>query len=78
MLDELIEKGWVYRDLPRMSPELFDKFIEIVGDENIKWLTKADYGDSKRGQLMVNPEGLRRAAEYAKANSGASGEGAGL
>ena len=55
-----IEDGWVYRDLPRMSPQMFDLFIEIVGEENTAWLTVADYGDSKRGQLLISPAGIER------------------
>jgi hypothetical protein len=52
--------GWVYKDLPRMSYEYFDKFVAIVGDDNIKWLTMADYGNAKRGQLFISPEGIAR------------------
>jgi len=53
-------EGYVYRDLPKMSPEYFDKFIELVGEENIVWLTLADYGHSKRGQLLLSPEGQQK------------------
>jgi hypothetical protein len=59
---------WVYRDLPRMTPELFDEFVRIVGEENIKWLTIADYGDSKRGQVLISPQGMNRLSEYNKSN----------
>ncbi len=60
--------GWVYRDLPRMRPTLFDQFIEIAGEENLRWLTKADYGDTKRGQVFISPEGAKRLTDYAAAN----------
>lgn len=56
--------GWVYRDLPRMTPEYFDQLIDLVGESNIVWLTKADYGDSRRGQLLISPEGMRNIAAY--------------
>lgn len=51
--------GWVYRDLPRMSPEYFDQLVSIIGSTNIVWLSTADYGDMKRGQLLVSPEGMK-------------------
>lgn len=56
--------GWVYHDLPRMSPEFFDQFVEIVGQENLLWITFADYGTSKRGQVMISPEGMQNLKEY--------------
>lgn len=54
------EQGYAYKDLPRLSLEYFDKFIELVGEDNIVWLTFADYGDAKRGQVLISPEGLER------------------
>lgn len=58
--------GWVYRDLPRMSPEAFDLFTQIVGDENMRWLTFADYGKSKRGQVFISPAGIDRMRAHVK------------
>lgn len=52
--------GWVYRDLPRMAPEYFDELINLIGDENIVWLSLANYGSSKRGQMLISPEGMER------------------
>lgn len=76
--DELMAKGWVYRDLPRMTPELFDQFVGIVAEENLKWLTIADYGNSKRGQIMISPKGMEKLAVWlTEKKSGASGEDAG-
>lgn len=57
-------EGYVYRDLPKMSPEYFDKFVELVGEENIVWITLAMYRDSKRGQLLISPEGQKRIINY--------------
>lgn len=50
--------GWKYKDLPRMVPELFYKFIEIVGQENLHWLAVANYGDTLRGQVLISPDGM--------------------
>lgn len=63
--ETLLADGWEYRDLPRMTPEYFDKLIGIIGEENIRWLTQADYGDTKRGQMFVSPNGLENVRKYA-------------
>lgn len=58
---------WEYRDLPRMTPEFFAKFVDLVGEDNILWITKASYKDgTQRGQLLVSPEGLKRARAYSE------------
>jgi len=49
---------WTYKDLPRMVPELFYKFIEIVGENNLHWLSMANYGDTLRGQVLISPDGM--------------------
>jgi hypothetical protein len=59
--------GWEYRDLPRMTPEYFDKLIEIIGEKNIRWLTFADYGDTKRGQFFISPDGLKNVRAHVAA-----------
>ena len=56
--------GWVYRDLPRMAPEWFQKLIDLIGEENIVWLSKADYGDAKRGQMLISPAGMANISAY--------------
>lgn len=58
------EQGYAYKDLPRLTPEYFEKFIELVGEDNIVWLTFADYGDTKRGQILISPAGLDRISDY--------------
>lgn len=60
-------RTWHYRDLPRMTPELMETFIGVVGEENMKWLTFADYGDSQRGQLLISPQGMANISEWSKA-----------
>lgn len=61
--------GWEYRDLPRMTPELMIKFQEIVGLENLRWITFADYGTSQRGQVMISPDGIAKLSELANSQS---------
>lgn len=51
--------GWTYRDLPRMTHEVMKQFIELVGSENLKFLTYADYGNAAvRGQVFISPKGM--------------------
>lgn len=50
--------GWEYRDLPRMTREACDALINVIGNENIRWLSFADYGSSVRGQCFVSPSGM--------------------
>lgn len=47
---------WTYKDLPRMLPEVKDDFIKLIGEENIEWITFAEYDDgSVRGQVLLSP-----------------------
>lgn len=67
--ETLMADGWEYRDLPRMTPEFFNQFVELVGKENIRWLSMANYSDgTRRGQLLVSPIGLERARLYSVKN----------
>lgn len=53
--------GWTYRDLPRMAPAFMDAFVDLVGEEHLRWITSARYPDgSVRGQVMISPEGMER------------------
>lgn len=70
--ETLIADGWEYRDLPRMSPEYFERLKETIGDENIRWLTIADYGVSIRGQCLISPVGMGRIREHVAAKKGQS------
>lgn len=54
--------GWSYHDLPRFSPDMWDEFLGRMDGENYVLLTLADYGDSKRGQILVSPEGRAQLA----------------
>lgn len=59
-----IADGWVYRDLPRMAPWAFDAFIDLIGPDNLVWLSLADYGASKRGQCLISPAGQQRMLDF--------------
>jgi len=73
MAKALGKPGWTYRDLPRMTPELMEKFQEVAGDENLHWITFAQYTkntedgiNSVRGQVLISPEGVINLSTYAK------------
>lgn len=63
-----VADGWQYRDIPRMSPDMWDYFVGIIGDENFVPLSMAEYGEedaqgnqtisAKRGQLLISPDGM--------------------
>jgi hypothetical protein len=60
---------WHYRDLPQMAPASFDQFVELCGADNLKWITLAERqwpsgNTTKRGQVMISPEGMMRIAEH--------------
>lgn len=67
------KEDWEYRDLPKIRSDFFAQFIELVGEENIVWITRARYehedGTYERGQLWVSPAGLQRARDYAKSKA---------
>lgn len=68
MTEELSAKGWTYRDMPRVTPEVFAEYLEIVGAENVKFLTFATYksesGEAVRGQHMISPQGVKNLIEW--------------
>lgn len=72
------KQGWTYHDLPRLPISEFERFIEIIGAENIHWITVAHYpakGDVpalKRGQIMISPAGKQRGDTYANNLKGAT------
>lgn len=53
---------WFYKDLPKIEEKLFNKLIETIGEENIHWITQAEYTHVgkvyKRGQIMISPTGI--------------------
>jgi len=63
-IDQMMKDGWVYRDLPRMTEGAMEKILSVIGEENVKWLTRARYpntehGVAVRGQILINPQGMQ-------------------
>lgn len=56
---------WRYKDFPRMRREFWLDLLSILGEDNIKLLTYADYGkDMVRGSMMISPHGFENVAAY--------------
>jgi hypothetical protein len=72
--ETLIADGWVYRDLPRMTQETMNTFLDIVGEENTRFLTFARYKPQNdvRGQLLISPAGMDRMKAYSAAKKEAT------
>jgi hypothetical protein len=63
--ETLIADGWVYRDLPRMTTDAFEKLWNIVGHDQTRFLTFAKYPDGAvRGQVLISPAGMKRLKFY--------------
>lgn len=69
--DQLDLPGWSYRDLPQMTVELFERFIELAGEDNLRWLTVAERvwegNTTKRGQVMISPKGMQNIRDHNEA-----------
>lgn len=63
--DNLRSKGWVYRDIPgRMSHEMWDLFLSILGEGNYEVVAMTTAQDYKRGQFFLSPQALENLKEY--------------
>ena len=57
--------GWQYVDLPsRLSFDVRDQLLSIVGEENVVLLASTTGPDFWRGQLLLSPEGQDRLRTY--------------
>lgn len=57
---------WTYTDLPKITQDVMDEFVESVGSDNLKWITMAQYKnwgpeklDLVRGQVLISPAGMQ-------------------
>ena len=65
-VDGLMSSGWTYYDLPkRLSFEMWDYFISLLGEGNYKILiiSQNSAEDWKRGQFLISPAGIQRLRE---------------
>lgn len=57
-----VDGNWYYRDLSKMTFEYFDKLVTVIGEENIRWITLAEYSErdgsrTRRGQMIYSEQG---------------------
>ena len=67
--EEYIVGGYVYRDLPRMEHRFLNELIDIIGATEIVWLSRANYGDTGRGQILISPAGQVSLSAHLKRTS---------
>lgn len=59
--------GWVYRDLPaRLSNEMWDLLISIMGEGNYVILAESRGPDWRRGQFLISPTGMKNMKEHSR------------
>lgn len=57
--------GWVYRDLPRrLSFEMWDHFLSVIGEGNYVILAMSTGPDWKRGQFLISPAGMENMRQH--------------
>src|ERR1700684_1899136 len=64
----LVADGWRYKDLPQLTAEQFEMFLDVVGDENIEWLAISHSPKGHRGQMYVSADGQQRLQTYLERN----------
>lgn len=57
---KLMAAGWVYRDMPWTTIEAWDEAMAAIGPENVIVLARSERPGSRRGQVLISPEGMRR------------------
>ena len=61
--------GWMYKDFPRFEPDVWDSLLLAIGTEHFVPLSLANYGTSKRGQLLISPQGVINCIGFLKAKA---------
>lgn len=62
-----VEGQWYYRDLPKMQEPYFSELIDVLGEDNIRWLTLAKYSDgTSRGQMIYNEQARLNTVKWLK------------
>jgi hypothetical protein len=63
--------GWVYRDIGGTTTALWGELMTILGEDNVVVLAASTNRDNTiiRGQILVSPDGVKRANEFAKSRA---------
>ncbi len=62
-------EDWIYKDISWMTKEYMIKFVDIIGKENLHWISGASRNSEDgtvfmRGSVLVSPQGIENAKEY--------------
>lgn len=64
-----IADGWQYRDIPNLSPKMWDYLFSMIGNENEHYVFLSTSsiernGElwAKRGQILISPIGMENLA----------------
>lgn len=66
-------EGWTLRDIPWMTQPLWDQFIDMVQEDNLKigtMSTREDWegGPFARGMVLISPQGMENIRAFNEAN----------
>lgn len=62
----LLADGWKYKDIPPLTGKQFETFLEVVGRDNIVWLSLAVQKENGllRCQMFISPAGQALLKSY--------------
>lgn len=63
-VDELLKTGWSLRDIPWTDKEDFIDIMEVIGDENVKFMAMTTMKNRVRASTLMNKKGLEYFNEY--------------
>lgn len=61
---QYLAEGWVYKDIPVLTKSQVETFIDVVGGDNIVWLTFAKGPNGCRGQMLISRSGAANLSSY--------------
>lgn len=68
-----VPSDWEYRPIPWMRNDFFDKLMDIIGDDNMRFLssiTRRIDGDMcTRASIFVSPQGIDNIRKYNETSS---------
>lgn len=68
-------EDWVYRDLPgRLSFEMWNRLLGIMGHGNYMVLAMSQGPDWRRGQFLVSPDGMANLKAYSEERARAAAD----
>jgi hypothetical protein len=64
---------WSFREIPWTSDHLFQEFVSVIGDDNIRFMTissrKQDDLVFTRASALISPDGMENLKQFISQNS---------